>query len=237
MKTSQCKQCKKALTTQYRKRATGLCFKCYMTGSNNHAWVGGMPKCIDCNMELTNRRPGGRCKKCYHKFYRGKNTVQWLGGKSRLPKCKICHKKLATIKSRYCKQHIGKLISGKNNWHWVKKLNCKECGKQLHRNANLKGTIYCKNCLHLGSRSHHWRGGITPKNLRIRNSLKYRIWRGKCFKRDNWTCQNCSYRGKGLEVDHIKPFCLFPRLRFTIKNGRTLCKDCHNLLGWRNRKH
>jgi hypothetical protein len=37
----------------------------------------------------------------------------------------------------------------------------------------------------------------------------------------------CGQIGGKLNVDHIKPFSLFPELRFDIKNGRTLCLLCH----------
>lgn len=79
----------------------------------------------------------------------------------------------------------------------------------------------------IGKKNGQWKGGVTPINLRIRGSLKYKLWRESIFKRDNWTCVVCNVRGGILNADHIKPFSLYPDLRFCIDNGRTLCLSCH----------
>lgn len=76
-------------------------------------------------------------------------------------------------------------------------------------------------------RHANWRGGITPINVVIRHSFEYRLWRETVFKRDNYTCVWCGERGGKLNADHIKPFALYPELRFAIDNGRTLCVPCH----------
>jgi len=62
------------------------------------------------------------------------------------------------------------------------------------------------------------------------SSLKYKIWRMKVFIRDNYTCQVCKKVGGYLEAHHIKSWAKYPKLRYKIDNGITLCKECHNLI-------
>jgi 5-methylcytosine-specific restriction endonuclease McrA len=68
----------------------------------------------------------------------------------------------------------------------------------------------------------------TLLHKRIRLSPEYKAWRLAVFTRDDYTCQLCGVRG-GVELhaDHMKPFALFPELRFEVSNGRTLCAPCH----------
>lgn len=70
--------------------------------------------------------------------------------------------------------------------------------------------------------------GRNPKPNPRANRL-YREWRNTILQRDNFTCQDCSLNDKGtrLEIHHIKPFALFPELRFDSMNVVTLCRDCH----------
>ncbi len=90
----------------------------------------------------------------------------------------------------------------------------------LYRKGRPRPEIQGENC-------YNWKGGITPINKAIRNSIEYEEWRTKVFERDLYTCQHCGQIGGYLEADHIKPFAYYPDLRFTIGNGRTLCRPCH----------
>lgn len=82
-----------------------------------------------------------------------------------------------------------------------------------------------------GAESHMWRGGLTPENMRVRGSIQIKNWRDNVFARDDYTCTCCGARGGKLEADHIMPFSLYPELRFSVFNGRTMCKSCHGALG------
>lgn len=79
-----------------------------------------------------------------------------------------------------------------------------------------------------GEKSNFWKGGISKERTTIYNSLSYRNWRLSVFERDNYTCQFCGEFGGLLEAHHIRPFALFPSLRFDTPNGITLCKGCHS---------
>lgn len=100
-------------------------------------------------------------------------------------------------------------------------------GKKQSEETKLKRGLYVS-----GKNHPSWKGGLTPLNKKIRNSTEYKLWRQAIFERDGYTCIWCGAKSqKGTKVtlnaDHIKPFSLFPELRFAIDNGRTLCLDCH----------
>jgi len=76
-----------------------------------------------------------------------------------------------------------------------------------------------------------WRGGVTTKNEAARKSRQAERWRVAVFERDDYKCTICGIRGGVLNADHIKPFSLFPELRYSLENGRTLCYSCHKAFG------
>ena len=128
---------------------------------------------------------------------------------------------------------------------WKKKLGdsmkriCKKCNQefQADRKSRQFCSIVCKRVFYrgenspmygkIGEKSPGWRGGITSQNESIRRGLQYRLWRKAVFNKDNFVCQECGERGGKLRAHHLKPFSIFPESRFDVKNGLTLCENCH----------
>lgn len=129
----------------------------------------------------------------------------------------------------------------KGNIPWNKGRNnkpkCIDCGKRLNWYSSAKRCKPCHNLFYKGKNHYNWRGGVTSLRTKIWRGKIYQEWRNSVFERDDYTCQNCGKRGGRLNADHLKPFALYPKLRFKVSNGRTLCMECHNLIGWRGNQY
>jgi hypothetical protein len=138
--------------------------------------------------------------------------------------------------------------AGKNGWYPTEKpgefgFKCghKPWNKGTHVQTNTGKTHFKK-----GQKPAHWKGGISRIQSRIYASPQNKLWREEVFKRDNWTCQTCGFRGD-LEAHHIIPMnqllnrvmiagisdddrfnlaLSIPEM-FDLANGLTLCKSCH----------
>lgn len=129
-----------------------------------------------------------------------------------------------TRKGHPMPENLKKKLSNRNKG---RKLTDEHKEKLRQAKLGIKRPDSCK-----GENHHNWKGGITKKDDMIRRSVQYKLWRKAVFERDNYTCIWCGIKsGNGkaviIQADHIKPFSLYPELRFAIDNGRTLCKNCH----------
>lgn len=101
----------------------------------------------------------------------------------------------------------------------------------IHKKQWKKGHVPWNQGLKLPKQSkencHLWRGGITSKNIHIRNSSEYKQWRRDVFIRDEFTCQECGKKHVYIMAHHIKSFSKHPKLRLDVNNGQTLCDECH----------
>lgn len=84
-----------------------------------------------------------------------------------------------------------------------------------------------------GNKNPNWKGGLTNPRIKIWNTVEYKLWRTSIFVRDGYICKGCGIKnglGKTIqfEAHHILPRRDFPHLTFSISNGITLCKACHD---------
>ena len=143
--------------------------------------------------------------------------------------CFVCGKDGVRAGRKFCGQKCFG-ISKKGIDTWMKgKMHTKEYLKLMwEKHKGVRPHNYGKpNLKGRGKNCHLWKGGVTKVSAALRTSIEYKNWRRAVFERDDYICQMCGRRGGNLQADHIKPFALFPDLRFEISNGRTLCIPCH----------
>jgi len=162
-----------------------------------------MPNCLDCGILLKDTR-SKRCRKCNAKIA---PTVFKQGQTS--PRKGTKHTLEAIEKNR--QKHLGKRQTIEH---------------RLKTSESMKKIV-------ASGKHNFWKGGIDKakhaERYALMKTVEYKLWRDAVFQRDNYTCQMCADRQIYLEADHIKPWALYPELRFAIDNGRTLCKSCHKL--------
>lgn len=234
-----------------------------MRGEQSPFWKGGRKEvraCASCgkDFEVFACRTGLYCsRKCANAGLIGKSAGEknpsWAGGPETCS-CQICGAEFKTKQAnidrgwgRFCSRKCKVLAQ----FTEMVELACDVCGVLFKRYpsdvaksaAREHEGVHCsKKCRGVvlgesqrGEANSQWRGGITPENTRIRQSVEGLYWREAVLKRDDYTCRHCGAKGSKrrgaavvLHVHHIKGFAAFPELRFDVDNGLTLCIPCHH---------
>lgn len=243
-KTGQVIECERCGKKTYK-------FKCQLESHKHHfcsrecanKWRGRNKKsliCQNCKKEFVPQNRNYNQKFCSRSCYL-EYIKEYGGNRSKnrdISICQNCGREFehwAGRDRKYCSKDCWSKREGKIAY------SCVYCGRVFkdYRSNNRK---YCsrscynkhKSILMRGKNSPFWEGGRTKKNQLLRNRRKYRKWRKAVFERDNYTCQECggkSGRGKKVYIHahHIKHFADYPKSRYKIENGITLCEKCHHL--------
>lgn len=189
-------------------------------------------KCDNCNKEYTKK---------YSKFilHRKRSNID-------LDYCESCKGVAISNKQRKSINNLKAELNNFTNIKWIGQENeykntsskltfmCNDSHIFSSSLDNLKNKCRVELCpicsfikYHQGEGHWNWQGGKTSKNMKIRNSKIYKLWRISVFERDDFTCKCCGKRGGKLQAHHILNFSDYPHLIFDIKNGITFCINCH----------
>lgn len=157
----------------------------------------------------------------------GERSKNWKGGQERF-RCLDCNKVLVSRYAKRCITCKARFYVGEKNHTWGDgKPKCIDCAKQISYSAERCGK--CAGKLRAKERSPFWIKDRTKLVRRQeRNDSAYYDWRKSVRDRDGWKCKisNGDCLGK-VVAHHILPWSKFPKLRYEINNGITLCRFHH----------
>lgn len=157
------------------------------------------------------------------------------------PYCKDCSKEISKKKRSRSDSDVRKILEnmglemiGNYNGSRDKIDYICECGlpcsAYLYQLTRKNGSV-CKKCADAsrrGENAYNWNGGYDNELIAFRKTYEFKKWRKDVFARDQYSCQVCSHKGKGLNAHHIDGYNWCKEKRTDVDNGITLCEDCHN---------
>lgn len=204
-------------------------------------------------MEMTERR----IKQLFllHQSLRGRPSKRRLPVNKICPICKKNFTTNPSQNHIFCGKpcaYIGRKKSGRTRGS-KNKVNkqilcvCQSCGNEFFmmpcQIRNGEGKFCSKECYSkalsqrtMGKNCRFYKDGKSHLNKTQRRismgSYKYKSWRRKVFRRDGYICQSCgmkSGQGKSVKLNahHLKSWAKYPKLRYSVSNGITLCEFCH----------
>jgi len=231
---------KRVFSKKHKENIRKAVIKSRKIGIDNPRWIPRIKRiCQSCgkNFEVEKFQvDNGQGKFCSHQCMFDSRKIRTN------IKCPNCKKTFSAqiFKIKLNKKHI--FCSLKCFREYTKglvTLICKNCGKEYktyRSHIKYRGSSCCsKKCLieyYSGKNNHFWKGGVKFWKRRDTSSLQHKQWREAVFTRDNWTCQRCDARSKAgspliIYPHHIKFYAKYPKLRYEVDNGITLCEECH----------
>lgn len=130
------------------------------------------------------------------------------------------------------RRRIGDGHRGVLHWNWKGDLlnrRCSHCDsvfrKSNGRKTPSRGKFFCSrqcsNAHQIEDRHPCWRGGHPTHR-----GGRYTIWARAVLALHGKRCKKCGSRRK-VQAHHIRPWKVFPTLRYDVSNGTPLCNRCH----------
>ena len=176
------------------------------------------------------RTPNSKCEICGKEKYRRPFELK----KAKHICCRECRSELYKKYKNYDEKGLEKghgwnkgMSKAKGDKLIYGKLRSKET--KLRISKALKGRIFTEQHKKKISKA---RIKLFDKIGRIGKSERgylYARWKRAICKRDDYKCQNCE-SNKKINAHHIKSWKDYPKLRFKLNNGITLCNKCHKAI-------